>query len=306
MSRRRVVMIVAESGAPEGDEALTLWLRRPFEGCEAAFLDRGGTLLETQRVDFARPASWFVEQTVQSDGSMLVCTPFDVDFLVVAALERVNETGFTWEELLVADSNIKKLERFDLRNRLAKFCEKVGDNEDEILIPESKKIKSWFQGKVERLSKFLEEKEMIRKENNLLSMRDGATLDPSFNLGKRSFKYFENDVQKKAKRNFTEEAVTLLQNFVTPQMFSKLSRVYEIMQEVEAAEAAAAAAANTEEGKEKNMEEEELNEFIHDVTKGIEGNDGKKKKGEMTTAHKILAKVDTRGMASISSFFGKK
>lgn len=59
-----------------------------FAGVRRAFMINKGRLLELQSTRPAAPASWFIDQSVKSDGGVLVATPFDPVFLLLAPLER--------------------------------------------------------------------------------------------------------------------------------------------------------------------------------------------------------------------------
>jgi len=78
--------IFITKGALSKDSKI-FFLAHPKTGEKSRFMKNNGEILEIQKF-YNEPSSWFVDETIQQDGSLYVATPIDPLFLFVPLLEK--------------------------------------------------------------------------------------------------------------------------------------------------------------------------------------------------------------------------
>ncbi|SCZ89481.1 BZ3500_MvSof-1268-A1-R1_Chr1-1g01208 [Microbotryum saponariae] len=106
MDAKKHVLVLPE-GVASGEEGVRhhrfLSLPHPRTGRSSLFLvdpSGRGALFEVQRVDQAgTPRTWFVDQEVVNDGSLLLLTPFDPLFLLISYLSLLSPKFLPYQDL---------------------------------------------------------------------------------------------------------------------------------------------------------------------------------------------------------------
>ena len=135
-------------------------LAHPKTGEATAYLStQGGVLMEVQEAAplDADPCSWFVDQTVQKDGTLFVASRVDPLFFLLPLLAK-NGTRFSPLGQVVTP----QLHAACTETRARAICE-VNDKlgADMVLFKiDEEKVMGWLQRKVERLQRVLASREM--------------------------------------------------------------------------------------------------------------------------------------------------
>ncbi|KDE02563.1 hypothetical protein MVLG_06898 [Microbotryum lychnidis-dioicae p1A1 Lamole] len=106
MNANKHVLVLPE-GVASGEEGVRhhrfLSLPHPRTGRSSLFLvgpSGQGALFEVQRVDQAGTTrTWFVDQEVVNDGSLLLLTPFDPLFLIISYLSLISPKFMPYQHL---------------------------------------------------------------------------------------------------------------------------------------------------------------------------------------------------------------
>jgi hypothetical protein len=137
-------------------------LAHPRTGAASRFLvvarpgGAGDAVLELQRVAPRAPCSWLVDQSVQRDGSMLLCSPIDAGLLLLPVLEQQRERLVPVAQLFGSSSEQRVLSRLVARDggvlrRLCDVEEPLGEGELLVRL-NSNKVEAWLKLKVERVA----------------------------------------------------------------------------------------------------------------------------------------------------------
>lgn len=135
-------------------------LRHPQSGATALFLFSPGDGMVQEVLTFSENRrSWFIEESVKSDGKMHLSTPIDPIFLVLPYLRKTNQ-AMPLDQLL-KDEEFPETERL-LRSTGLKHLNQVADRKgDEDLNAykyNEEKTLSWLQRKTERVAEVLKQK----------------------------------------------------------------------------------------------------------------------------------------------------
>ncbi|KAF9974901.1 Ribonuclease H2 subunit B [Actinomortierella ambigua] len=88
---QRRICIAPAASTQIKDDTITLVLPNPRSGYPARYAIQNGQLLEVQKVDPEGVRSWFIHDTVQSDGSLFLMTPIDPIFMFIPILEIMRQ-----------------------------------------------------------------------------------------------------------------------------------------------------------------------------------------------------------------------
>ncbi|XP_063224613.1 ribonuclease H2 subunit B [Bacillus rossius redtenbacheri] len=145
----------AGTGTPD-----VVQLRHPQTGQPAMFLFSPGDGMVQEVLTFSENRrSWFIEETVKSDGKMHLSTPIDPIFLVLPYLRKAGQ-AVPLDQLLT-DEEFPETERL-LRSaglkHLAQVADRKGDEELNAYKYNEEKTLSWLQRKAERVAEVLKQK----------------------------------------------------------------------------------------------------------------------------------------------------
>lgn len=286
------VFLLPQSLLPEKDgtenKLTVIKLKHPRTGHLALFALNSVEKKIFEIVQFSEEhSSWFIQDTVEKDGSLFLMTPADPLFFILPYI--CQESKYCQlEDVLVDENNL------DVKQLLMcctkKDLENVADFKDAMGIDvyryNKKKTLSWLKRKVLLVSKCVMEKN--------ISMSDGSKVS-SF-IQRKGASYCSEELYN---RNACQLVSEYLPDEISKELFDSLG-----LQVVQ----------NEKKGLEKGMNSQpqkklkgETVEPEDDYTKQVNMDVLQpKQKTKLSAAQKQLLKTDKTGMKSISSFFKKK
>ncbi|KAL1929402.1 hypothetical protein VTP01DRAFT_1540 [Rhizomucor pusillus] len=276
------------------DSLNTVKLPCPRTGTVAMYLtDRSNTkIFELQKVSgCGRKASWMIDHSLYKDGSLYLVSPVDPLYISLPILERArNKTSDSQGRFRVLDEifsaeHVGEGCQVEIFKRLEGFSTQVMHLCDEQKVTEDirmyrlsdDKVLSWLQKKTDSLlSKF----EQIPALANSASEICSGTESESEKV----------DIRRR-------EAVYLLSKYLSKSWFSKLLESYGL-EEINAEQNM---------GDITNYFTESPDAFMKTATKASSADTGTPaKKARKAEVPRSLAKVNTKGMKSLTTFFQKK
>lgn len=232
------------------------------------------------------PRSWFVEDSVQRDGSLFVVTPIDPLFLVLPYFEKLSQKFRTLEQILEDDRHpsINTLTSCLPSNELLNISDVKRDHDIQAYRLNKDKTIAWLKLKVKK------------------------TADCLSSSGINASKGSQNAVFVRSKRHanttrddYERYAFGLVSDYLSPQWSERLRESLSITDD--------APLSSPEEPPTKRAKvSDEIPEATEDYSKEFSKLSSKtemdKTGSRLTAAQKSLSKVDKSGMKSISSFFG--
>uniref|UniRef100_A0A1B6LCP7 Ribonuclease H2 subunit B n=4 Tax=Graphocephala atropunctata TaxID=36148 RepID=A0A1B6LCP7_9HEMI len=156
----------AGSGTPD-----VVQLRHPQSGAPAMFLFSPGDSLIQEVLTFSEnKRSWFIDDSVKSDGKMHLSTPIDPIFLVLPYL-RKSQLACPLDQILKDDEfpETERLLSCSGLKHLSQVADKKGDEELNAYKYNEEKALSWLTRKTERVSEILRQKGIHVSSNNAVS-----------------------------------------------------------------------------------------------------------------------------------------
>uniref|UniRef100_G3U2F3 Ribonuclease H2 subunit B n=1 Tax=Loxodonta africana TaxID=9785 RepID=G3U2F3_LOXAF len=231
--------------------------------------------------------SWFINQSVQSEGHLHFATPMDPLFLVLHYLMKADKEGkFQPLDQVVMDDTFPNCTLLLKLPELEKFLGHVTE-EKEI---DSKK---YYKYSKEKTLKWLEKKvnqTMVALKTNKINV--GARV--------QSAVFFPSDqMSSNREEDYIRYAHGLISDYIPKELSDDLSKHLKLSQP--------SASLAKPSIKDKIKLSDEPVEAKEDYTKfNTKDLKTEKKNSKMTAAQKALAKVDKSGMKSIDRFFGPK
>ncbi|XP_041483189.1 ribonuclease H2 subunit B-like [Lytechinus variegatus] len=239
--------------------------------------------------------SWFINDSIQQDGSLEVITPVDPVFLALPYLVKSNQERnkfMTLDQIVLDDDYPQciKLLHCSGMSDIERVAEVKGSGDVRAFRYDKSKTLDWLRDKVQQTA-----------------ARLGQT-DIHVTSGAQSTTFVRSSKEQGATgEDYQRYAAGLVSDYLSPdlskQMFDHIG-IKEVSEKV---------AKVIENGAEPPMKKARISsdaktEPEEDYSKAFTGsNDTKKEKnGKMTAAQKALSKVDKKGMKSISSFFSPK
>eukprot|EP00051_Salpingoeca_urceolata_P002388 m.49749 g.49749 ORF g.49749 m.49749 type:complete len:346 (+) comp12099_c0_seq2:231-1268(+) len=267
-------------------------------------------VFELQTFSDTVPRSWFIGESVQQDGSLLVGNRIDALFLALPLLEAQtkgsSEQGvFTPLDQLFYHHDfpaVCQLQKCVDLAQLQLICDQKGTKDYTVFRLNRTKLLAWLKVKVERLAAALASS----------SVHVGAGAH-SANFRRTSKGQSATPLQLKT------FAVGILGEYLSKATLKELEAALGLdaaqaaVEAEEAAEKAREKAAPSAkelaalESKKRNNPSEEPTEDYTVFNKGsLAGGNAGTKKAKLTPGQRALAKVDKTGMKSLQSFFGRK
>lgn len=144
---------------PEGTPDI-VQLRHPQSGNPAMFLFSPGDGMVQEVLTFSENRrSWFIEDTVKSDGKMHLSTPIDPIILILPYLRKATHV-MPLDQLLKDDEfpETERLLRVSGLKQLALVADRKGDEELNAFKYNEEKTLNWLQRKAERVAEILKQK----------------------------------------------------------------------------------------------------------------------------------------------------
>ncbi|GBG29075.1 Carboxypeptidase B [Hondaea fermentalgiana] len=318
------------------------WISSPGTGQPMAIVLRGNTIFEVQEVSPMRPTSWMVDQSVTSDGSLLVCTPLDLSFLLLPLLLQARDLYLDVHQILARGDlpGYKALAEEtalmpEIHAALARISETEapGTGQDDATYKLSNhKCRSWLHAKAERAREVLCAQEIAKMQQGAVTAHiadaKGATAVEGFQFGtkRNAGSARDNDeavgstvkasttISSKKRAQFLRDVLALLSDYIPAEIYPTLRSDLELEASVELDEVDVKrhenneGRANKENGPQQAGEEEAERMASEEAQESATKAKPKPKPAEavVPVAIRRLERVDKRGMAKLSTFFGVK
>jgi len=268
------------------EEIALLSLNHPKYGVPFRFALFDNILCEIQSMEES-PASWFIDDSVEKDGSLYIVTPIDPLFLMLNFLKRSRrktlehegyfcELNQVLEGELEATSCAPQLYSLFEKANLSIICDQHSQNLSSYRLNDDK-VLQWLQCKVEQLLETL--------ENSPIDISISSAQSDSFRRSK------ESQEKKPSKVELLRSALGFLSEYVDETYMDMLAKLYEISSELEEQEKFVESSSN-----------DSLSQHRKENST-VKVKASTPKKPRLTPGQQKLAKVNTKGMSKISSFF---
>jgi len=269
---------------PDGDKVL-LKLPHPQNGVACLFAFHEKKVFELMKFnDDYR--SWFINDTVQKDGSLTFITPIDPLFLALPFIEKAAEQGnFTTLDNILVEPDyspaLLKLEECLTKQCLMQICTCKGDDEFVVYKADNDKILQWLVTKVQRVAAHVK------------SSKIGVCPGASSNF---------NRTGSKSESDCLRYAWTVVSDYITPSWSVKLKDKLGVTDPIkEVKEVKDDTSQPSKKQKLNNNTEGVVEDYRDHTAKKIE-----KKPSKVSASQKSLEKVNKKGMKSMTSFFKAK
>ncbi|KAF9914457.1 Ribonuclease H2 subunit B [Lobosporangium transversale] len=263
------------------ENPISILLPNPSSGLPSRYIIQEGRLFEMQVVDTEGLRSWFVGDTVQSDGSLYITTPIDPVFMFIPILDIMRQKTIDSEgRFLTIDTIFESDQYTSLRHlsqlhkielSLALVCEVRGSSIMKTFRLDDDKTMKWLKQKVELI---------VNKFESVPALVE-------------SIAYTESLPEVCRKEAIVQSALRLVSAYLSDSWDAKLAAEYQFP-ELDKMQSRTQLLSISDFGKRSGMDLDE--DFKAD--KEI-------KKPKMSVGQKKLAKASA-GMKPISSFFAKK
>ena len=158
---------VLVASCPELTDARLFALTHPRTGAAVQFVRAGDALLQVHRFrDGAVPRSWLVGgqmEMVLEDGSLLIATPFDPLFLLLAHLDRGRFTplsdALSGPHAAALEQHVASLP--GIQRRLGSICEVKEIDDESYVRCSDAKLLAWLRRKTDALTRHLQENKLV-------------------------------------------------------------------------------------------------------------------------------------------------
>ncbi|KAF9202528.1 Ribonuclease H2 subunit B [Haplosporangium sp. Z 27] len=257
-------------------------LPNPSSGLPSRYVIQEGELYEMQMLDSEGLRSWFIKDTIQSDGSLYIITPIDPVFMFIPILDIVRRKTIESEGRFLSLQDIFESDQYtSLRHlsqlsKVEQYLALVCDVQD------SSSIKSF------RLNDDLVMIWLKRKVETLVNNFDSITALVD------SIAYTESLPPACRTEAITQSALRLVSAYLSDSWATKLAAEYQFP-ELDRLESRTQLPIMSDFGKRSGMDLDDDSKPNKEV-----------KKPKMSAGQKKLAKASTTGMKPLSSFFAKK
>ncbi|KAF9577648.1 hypothetical protein BGW38_007014, partial [Lunasporangiospora selenospora] len=142
------------------EDPLSILLPHPSSGFPSRFIIQDGQLFEMQMVDSEGIRSWFVANTIQSDGSLYLTTPTDPIFMFIPILDIMRQKTSESEGRFLSVRDIFESDQYTsmrhlgqlnkVEDHLARVCE-VQDSFEKTFRLKNELVMTWLKKKVQTL-----------------------------------------------------------------------------------------------------------------------------------------------------------
>ncbi|KAG0321641.1 Ribonuclease H2 subunit B [Linnemannia gamsii] len=265
------------------DNPISVLLPSPSSGLPTRFVIQDGGLYEMQMVDSEGLRSWFVNDTIQSDGALYLITPFDPVFMLIPILDTMRQkTAVSEGKFLMLEGifgscsdQYPSLRRLaDLKN-MDRYLSAICDVRDSAAMKtfrlDDEKVMVWLKKKIDIL---------VGKFGSIPALVE-------------SIAYTESLPEACRSEAVTQSVLKLVSVNLSDSWATKLSANYQFP-ELDKLESRTQLPSMSDFGKRSGMD-------LDDEPKAKEV-----KKPKMSVGQRKLAKASTAGMKPMTSFFAKK
>ncbi|XP_046568898.1 ribonuclease H2 subunit B-like [Haliotis rubra] len=279
---------VLEDDGSEESRPFMCKLRHPKSdsGCLFLFANGGRDVYEAiqYKEEFR---SWFIGDTIQHDGGMLMLTTVDPLFLVMPYLVKEGQSGkfMTLDQIVIDEDypECNRLHECSGLSELHQITEVKGDDDFRAYRFDKDKTLSWLKLKTEIVADVLQQKDV--------SVSSSGAHSSMFIRSKK-----EEAVDKE---QYIKYACGMVSDYLPPQIADDLRDYLGVADIPEPVKSP------SEEPPAKRVKLEDIAPSEdYSKTNGLQKQNSKETK--LTVAQKKLSKVDKTGMKSISSFFSPK
>ncbi|KAF9436227.1 Ribonuclease H2 subunit B [Entomortierella beljakovae] len=263
------------------ENPLSILLPNPGSGLPSRYVIQDGQLFEIQVVDSEGLRSWFIKDTVQSDGSLYITTPIDPVFMFIPILDIVrkksndNEGRFLSLDDIFDSDQYTSLRRLSQLSRIEAHLAQICD------------IRDSFSTKAYRLN---DDNVLVWLKSKVKSIVDNFS---SIKVLVSSIVYTESLPEACRSEAIIQSSLRLVSAYLSDSWAEKLAAEYQFP-ELEKLESRTQLPSIADFGKRLKMDDDDDLKESKEV-----------KKPKMTLGQKRLAKAST-GMKPLSSFFTKK
>ncbi|CAB4016274.1 ribonuclease H2 subunit B-like, partial [Paramuricea clavata] len=271
-----------EDGVVEDDHFIALPHPKTGHNQQYLFRENDREIFEIVKFNES-PRSWFVDNSVIQDGSLHFATRIDPLFMVLPFLKNTSTKFMTLDHILQDSNNehLAKLSHCITNEDLALVTEVKGEDDLVALKLNHDKVISWLEKKVHQT------KDQLEQDNICTSGAQSSTFV-------RSSKSRGN-----TQDDYLRYAYGLVSDYISDYWSQKLKDCLGITDEIleSSGEEPACKKVKLDESL-VGQPDEDYSKFATKTKKTDQHN------VKLTAAQKSLAKVNTKGMKSISSFFG--
>ncbi|KAF9998391.1 Ribonuclease H2 subunit B [Entomortierella chlamydospora] len=264
------------------ENPVSMLLPNPSSGLPSRYVIQGGELYEMQMVDSEDLRSWFVRDTIQSDGSLYFITPIDPVFMFIPILDIVRQRTSESEGRFLSIQDIFESDQYtSMRNlsqlsKVEQYLALVCDVQDSVTVKtfrvDDSRVMDWLKRKMEAL---------VSKFESVTALVDSIAYTESLPAACRS-------------EAITQSALRLVSAYLSDSWAAKLASEYKFP-ELEKLESRTQLPLMSDFGKRSGMDLDEDSKTSKEI-----------KKPKMSAGQRKLAKASTTGMKPLSSFFAKK
>lgn len=280
------VMIAPSKLMQNEEEGTFCKMPHPQNGVENLFLFKTGGVYQLMRCQ-EKYRSWFIDNSVQKDGSMFMITPIDPLFLALPYLERssVKDKYVPLDNILVEENYqlaMLKLEECLTKKSLFNICNCKGSDDLFAYKADESKILAWLSLKAKKLASHLSKSD-VQVDQSTARVRNMVQL------------------VEKSEEDCIRYAWMVVSDYLTSQWSEKLRENLNIKElAVTVKPAIKKQKLNDSTSSDKLSPVEDYRD--HSKTK----ESTKPKAKLMSSGNKALQKVDKKGMKTMSSFFTSK
>ncbi|KAI7816054.1 ribonuclease H2, subunit B [Gamsiella multidivaricata] len=263
------------------EDPITVLLPSPSSGHPSRYVIQEGRLYEMQMIDSEGLRSWFIGDTIQSDGSIYIITLLDPIFMFIPILEfaRLKTSKSAGRFLALSDifesdqyTSLRHLSHLiNTESYLSSICEVQESRDTMTFRLDDAKVMTWLKRKVQVL------------EEKFLTIP--ALVD--------SIAYTESMSEACRTEAIIQSSLKLVSAYLPDSWATKLADEYQFP-ELDKLESRTQLPLISDFGKRSGMDMDE------------DAKPKETKKPKMTVGQRKLAKADKSGMKPLSSFFAKK
>lgn len=269
-----------ETDGEEEEEGRLCKLPHPQNGVPNMFLFKGGKVFQLVRCEEQKYRSWFINNTVQKDGSIYFITPLDPLFLVLPYLVKQGTDGkFVPLDNILVDEDyplgVQLLEKCLDRRSLLNLCECKGADDFLAYKADNQKILDWITLKIQKFSTHMKSSQLPVDARVKTFVRNVDKTDVE------CLKYawmMVSDYLSSTWSDKVKEKLNISDVLVKP--------------------------ATPTVAKKQKLNTSNDNGTVEDYRTEVK--EPVKKKVKLSTAQKKLEKIDKKGMKTMSSFFTSK
>ncbi|KAK3808466.1 MAG: ribonuclease H2, subunit B [Benniella sp.] len=271
---------------PQGSEnPVSILLPNPSSGFPSRYVIQEGQLYEMQMIDPEGLRSWFVRDTIHSDGSLYIITPIDPIFMCIPILDIMRQRTSESEGRFLGLQDIFESDQYTSLRHLAQL-----NKIDQILAVVCDVRESTITGDKRKTFRLDDDRVLAWLKRKVQALVDKF---PSIPALMNSIAYTESLPEACQTEAITQSALRLVSAYLSDSWATQLAAGYQFP-ELDKLESRTQLPVMSGFGKRSGTELDE------------DPKSKETKKPKMSVGARKLAKASTAGMKPLSSFFTKK